>query len=327
MAGGVTIEQKNQRDTPALAIGRKFSKFKNEKEKTVQKADVKESLLLDTLRKAWYGFQDYAEQNPVDEWQPEPGRYMLIFGHHSKSHYYNEMIEKYLRGLNLRLSSDDIEQFSLILPEFEKDPQFTNIAGPFLMGLASCTIDRDIRIHLENLDSAVGGVVGVVSKTVTFVGDVFDAGGEMRSGTLVIEGDVESLAHYMHGGKIVAKKGTPDRTGEGMDGGEIEIYGNAGYCVGNMMKGGAIRIFGNAADYLGGETYAALYRPELGKNPWNHTPHPGMEGGIITIEGDAGKMVGNMMRGGEIHLNGNYESIGDVWGGRIFHKGRLIVDK
>jgi formylmethanofuran dehydrogenase subunit C len=52
-----------------------------------------------------------------------------------------------------------------------------------------------------------------------------------------------------------------------------------------------------------------------------------MAGGRITIEGNAGKLVGNHMRGGEIRLNGDFVSLGAVKSGKVYHKGKLIVDK
>ena len=52
-----------------------------------------------------------------------------------------------------------------------------------------------------------------------------------------------------------------------------------------------------------------------------------MTGGRLVLDGNAGEDVGHFMSGGEIHINGDYKTIGDVLGGKIFHKGKLIVDK
>ena len=72
------------------------------------------------------------------------------------------------------------------------------------------------------------------------------------------------------------------------------------------MKGGELIINGDCVDEVG---YV-------------------MEGGKITVNGDAGQEVGQHMRGGEIHLNGTYKWISRlVDGGKIFHKGKLIVDR
>ena len=83
----------------------------------------------------------------------------------------------------------------------------------------------------------------------------------------------------------------------------IRIIGNAGIWVGVGMLNGTITIEGNA-------------RFQLGMS---------MRGGTIILNGDAHLEVGAFMRGGEIHLNGKYLSLcGDIRGGKIYHKGKLI---
>jgi formylmethanofuran dehydrogenase subunit C len=71
------------------------------------------------------------------------------------------------------------------------------------------------------------------------------------------------------------------------------------------MKGGCVTVQGDAGNEVG----------EF------------MHGGIIIVKGNAGSHVGLMMRGGEIHLEGDYGGIGYVEHGKIYHKGKLIVDK
>jgi len=53
-----------------------------------------------------------------------------------------------------------------------------------------------------------------------------------------------------------------------------------------------------------------------------------MEGGSITVNGNAGKRVGQGMKDGEIHLQGDYVTLaGDIKGGKIYHKGKLIFGR
>jgi formylmethanofuran dehydrogenase subunit C len=76
------------------------------------------------------------------------------------------------------------------------------------------------------------------------------------------------------------------------------------------MYGGNIVIRGNVGDDIGH------------KAGWR------LNGGIITIYGDAGYGVGYNMKCGEIHLEGGYKGISEeVCGGRIYHRGKLIFDK
>jgi formylmethanofuran dehydrogenase subunit C len=107
-----------------------------------------------------------------------------------------------------------------------------------------------------------------------------------------------------------------------MSDGEILLHGNAGSKAGASMGGGRLIIEGDAGDFLGGgSSYSSLYT-------WHETiasPFNPMTGGTIVVNGDAGESVGDRMRGGEIHLNGEYGSIGHDVRGRIFHKGKLIA--
>ena len=52
----------------------------------------------------------------------------------------------------------------------------------------------------------------------------------------------------------------------------------------------------------------------------------GMESGRVIVKGNAG-IVGNGMLGGEIHIEGEFKKITGVIGGKVYHKGKLVVDK
>ena len=51
----------------------------------------------------------------------------------------------------------------------------------------------------------------------------------------------------------------------------------------------------------------------------------GMEGGRIEVKGNAGDGVGCEMKNGEIHINGEYEGFGNKIKGDIYHRGKLII--
>ncbi|NYZ74133.1 hypothetical protein H0O00_03245 [Candidatus Micrarchaeota archaeon] len=94
--------------------------------------------------------------------------------------------------------------------------------------------------------------------------------------------------------------------GFAMNGGSIIVNGNARWHPGGLMRGGSIIVNGDAGWYVG----------------------LNMRGGSITMNGDAGKGAGAGMRGGEIHIEGSIEEIAtDIKHGKIYHKGKLIVDK
>jgi len=93
--------------------------------------------------------------------------------------------------------------------------------------------------------------------------------------------------------------------GSHMRDGSLSVRGNIGNYAGNAMRNGCINIEGNAGDLLGCE----------------------LRGGKIIVLENAGYRVGTVMKGGEIHIEGDIGSIGDVIHGKIFHRGKLIVDK
>ncbi|RLI11906.1 formylmethanofuran dehydrogenase subunit C [Candidatus Bathyarchaeota archaeon] len=111
--------------------------------------------------------------------------------------------------------------------------------------------------------------------TIRLQGDfskVRQVGFEMRSGRIIVEGDIGLL------------------TGEHMRGGTIEIHGSAGSWLGARMLGGRIEVHGSAGDYVG-----SAYRGA----------RDGMKDGCIIIHGNAGSELGNYMRGGTIEVQGS----------------------
>jgi hypothetical protein len=86
---------------------------------------------------------------------------------------------------------------------------------------------------------------------------------------------------------------------------DITIIGDVGNWLGYRMTTGTIHVYGNA-DLLVG------YK---------------MRGGRIFVHGNA-KIVGEAMMGGEVHVEGEITEIRQrVGNARIYHKGKLVVDK
>ena len=134
-------------------------------------------------------------------------------------------------------------------------------------------------------------VTGKDAATLRFAGtnarcDKIGAG--MKEGEIIVEGDVGA---YL---------------GAGMKGGKIEVKGNAGVLAGASMAGGTLAVDGDtgerAAGILVGETL-------------------GMRGGLLTIGGNAGSLLGERMRRGLVIVNGD---AGDYLGGRMI-AGTILV--
>jgi hypothetical protein len=196
---------------------------------------------------------------------------------------------------NLQYSAIDVEGFSLMLEEFQNENNFEEKAGIFLSALINSGNDSDYIIHTRHLTYIPACLGCFNEKNIIVKGDAGDnIGKNMRGGSITIEGNA--------GNQI----------GWRMKDGSITVGGDIGLQVGLKMKNGSITVRGDAEGWIG----------------------DGMEGGSITIEGYAGMEVGSNMADGEIRLEGGYMYLssdvegGDpIKGGRIYHKGELIVDK
>ena len=185
-------------------------------------------------------------------------------------------------------SPEDLDRFVISLAEFQDERNFPDKAGAFLSALISNGAGGGYVIDISHLPPLNGLGFKNSQKDITVNGDAGShIGMQMEKGTIVINGDV------------------CDNLGAFMEGGKIEIGGNAGKGIGFCMRGGEILVEKNAGLSAGS----------------------GMTGGMIVIEGNAGSFLGANMNGGVIRIEGEIDSIGNVNSGKIFHKGKLIVDK
>jgi len=191
----------------------------------------------------------------------------------------------------IKYSSKDVEKFSIALCNFKKKPQIGGKAGLFLSALINNGEDSDYTIHTSHLEDLSSiGYKNV--KNIRVIGDAGDmCGDSMKKGRISVEGNAGS------------------GIGDNMLGGTIEIRGNCPDC-GNNIKGGEIIIEGSIIGYV-----------------WALTA---IKGGRIIVRGDVEcEQIGNCMEAGEIRIGGElYGNISkEIDGGKIFHKGKLIVDK
>jgi len=194
---------------------------------------------------------------------------------------------KAIEGLSI--TAKDVESFTVgVLPLVFQRWDFGYKAGFLLSALINTCKELDFTIHTQHIDTLLKYLGHQNCKNVSVNGNVGGMlGCEMRQGSITVMGDVAELVGTM------------------MSGGCIIVEGDAGGLVGVYMKKGVIIIKGNAGHGLG----------EL------------MAGGIIVVEGNADYNVGHNICGGEIHVEGEIGSIGNVIHGKIYHKGKLIVDK
>lgn len=138
-----------------------------------------------------------------------------------------------------------------------------------------------------------------IGKETAELGDVFQVSGTSSDDTLVIEGDLPTLARVGEGmacGRLIVRGTLGLHTGARMTGGRLEVNGALGAWAGAEMGGGVITIDGNAGDFLGG-AYPGSRR--------------GMRGGTILVRGIVGNQTGLLMRRGLIAASG---AIGELTG-------------
>jgi len=233
-------------DAAKLAVSGLFGKYKPEEEKQVRKVQVTEDKVLKQLKAAWKKIKVNITSAPEET--------------------YKNALKQIKR---LVYSAKDVENFSIVIAEFQNEKYFREKAGLFLSALINNCKDSDYVVHTKQLDREIDYLGHENTKSITVGGDVGDF------------------------------------IGYEMKGGSITVNGNAAGWVGALMGGGSITVNGDAGQSLGRE----------------------MVGGSITVNGNAEPGVGDVMFGGEIHLNGKHKGLGNrSWGGKIYHKGKLISD-
>lgn len=208
---------------------------------------------------------------------------------------------------DLHYTAEDVEKFSIMLIEFEGEESFSEKAGLFLSALINNGGDETYTIH-TNYIPEICSLGYKNTKNIIVNGNVSGRlGYSMEGGSITVKGDAKySVGFLMENGTIVIEGNVENLLGDVMKGGSITVKGNAGTMVGNQMEGGSIIVRGNAEDDVG---------------LW-------MTGGKITVDGNLGTGIGHFMKDAEIHIQNSIENISaDILTGRIYYKGKPIVDK
>jgi formylmethanofuran dehydrogenase subunit C len=285
-----------------LAASKRFSKYKSEKSQAVRKAAVvTQNEILGRLEGAWKKFA--------------PGG--AEFNYH-----YSDAVALVAET---PYTSRDVTKFCLILNKFNEDFDFNIKAGIFLSALVNEGKDNAYVLPLSHTTEPLVFVGESNTKTVTIFGSLDEyLGTRMNSGDITVNGNAaDFVGQYMEGGVITVNGNVSRGAGFGMNGGKIVVNGMAVAGVGAAMKDGEIIVckdvfpsstilfvMGRIHDYGGAG---------VGRN---------MSGGVIKVYGNVHVgSIGEKMCGGEIHIEGELVQIGNVKHGKIFHKGKLIVDK
>lgn len=100
-----------------------------------------------------------------------------------------------------------------------------------------------------------------------------------------------------------------DHIGEGMAGGVLDVFGNAGDHVGSGMTGGDLRVRGHARDLVGCELAGGRLRVDGDVGAACGSARPGhldgMRGGLLLVAGSAGERLADRMRRGTLVVAGD----------------------
>jgi formylmethanofuran dehydrogenase subunit C len=133
------------------------------------------------------------------------------------------------------------------------------------------------------------------------VGDAFKVKGNDTGSLRFVGTDArcDKIGAALTEGEIVVEGDAGAYLGDLMKGGKIEVKGGAGVLAGASMSGGSITIAGDAGERAAGIAVGETL---------------GMRGGQLTINGNAGPLLGERMRRGFVIVGGN---AGDYAGGRM----------
>ena len=149
--------------------------------------------------------------------------------------------------------------------------------------------------------SEIAAITLQSGKAKVRVDELFNVSGSDTQ-TIIIKnsfGKLDYIGKELEGGSIEVEGDAGAYLGLGMVSGNIHVLGRVDIFAACEMKNGRITIDGDTGDFLG----AAL--------PGNKM---GMKGGMVLVKGNAGERVGDHMRRGNILIEGN---AGDYCGSRM----------
>jgi glutamate synthase domain-containing protein 3 len=276
--------------TSPLAASKRFGRYKGESEKAQREHDVQTNLAgVERLLGFWR----------ENLWQ------MDIFSVRSD---YAESQYDYLSGQarNLEYTAQDVQRFSIVLPDHQDENNFLYKVSGCLSVLVNSGPQTRYVINTDHLGLTPEYLGWRNNKDLTVLGQAgHHFGRGMEAGDVLVQGCAGgSLGAGMGAGTIMVEGDAADAAGIHLKGGLIHVKGDVTRYAAMYMKGGKLAIDGDAG-------------PDLGCF---------MEGGIVHVKGDVGS-ISRDMKGGEVHVDGEIGIIGDIRSGRIYHRGRLIVDK
>ena len=311
-------EQKQQANISQLAACKRFGQYKKEERKEVREADV---TVGEGYKRLMSFFLKEIEIKPRSGWSQDhfdKGRFYSIYDHILRS------------SKQFDYTAADVAAFCQALNRIDGGSGPKLEVSAFLSAIVNAGKEMEYVLPLNHTDGDFPYLGYENKKNVTIIGDVNSIGDEMRSGTIVVHGFVEDVGQGMKGGQIIIESDC-ESIGNQMEGGEIIVKGSVrkganysgGYVgIGFGTSGGKIVVSGDCENVMnvsqGDITIGGSVKKVGMRN----------NGATIRINGDVTDEIGRWMWDGEIHIGGEIpEMMQEFHGGKIFHKGKLIVDK
>jgi formylmethanofuran dehydrogenase subunit C len=298
------------------AVSKRFGRYKDEKGKAVRNADITESEGLNQLISLCQGLKIKARKGQSQE-QYDRGRFYHIYDRIGRS------------ASQIEYLTEDVFAFSLMVERFDGNEGPKLELSAFLSAVINAGRETDYSLSLFHTDGdfpflgyrntkniIIDGDIGSIGEEmigghIAVNGSVRHTGQFMRDGCIIINGDCGSLGSQMKGGKIVVKGSVRKGTGHG-----------GSYCgIGFDTSGGSIEVAGDCENVANVSQGHITVGGDVKKAGMRNN------GAIIRIAGSVTEELAKWMWDGEIHVEGEIPRfIGEFHGGKIFHKGRLVVD-
>jgi hypothetical protein len=275
-----------------LTEGRRFRRYKRDGLKAERSARIEDDPVQKVLIEAWRGY-----------WK----RILTFNGWEGEYEGASDIISQ------ISYSADDIQRLSISIPRLKSMMTrnvcnaFDKTCGIFLSAVVNNGSDGSYILDFSDQPIKTDKLAYRNLRILEIRGGKHsNIGMECMEGIVHVKDSVLVMAGWrMRGGQLIIDGCGGFALGLRMQGGCILAKGGSSNMTGADMRGGEILVFGNTTTSTG----------------------TAMSGGIIKIAGNVGSNLGEKMSGGEIHVFGEIASIGNVLSGKIFHKGRLIVDK
>jgi len=306
-----------QTDVPQLAVSKRFGQYKKEEKKEERKAD--RSVESENFKRLVSLFQEI-KIKPRAGWSNEQ---------YDMRRFYS--IYNWIRNsaLELDYSAEDVAAFCSSINRFDKEAGPKLEISAYLSALIKAGRETEYLLPLNHTDGDFPYLGFENTKNITIVGDVDSIGNRMKDGLITVHGWGGHVGQDMRGGRIIIH-GDCDGAGSQMRGGEIIVNGrirkghqtSGSYCgIGFGTSGGKIVVSGDC------ENVANVSQGDITVGGNVITAGMCNDGAVIRIGGSVSEELGRWMRDGEVHIGGDIPGIiRDFGGGKIFHKGRLIVD-